>query len=283
MKEWGLAIEGGGIRGAYAAGVTDVLMENNLYASFCYGTSAGALIGANYTAHESGRTIDLMLNAMHNPKFASPINLWKKGNVFDFDWLFHRITNRFPFDEKTFHSSSTDFFAVSFNCLTGNPIYWNKNDPEFYAGLASSCSLPLYTTKPIFVHGTPCLDGGLCERVPFHQMLLEKRKNIVVIATRPRGFRYEKGISEKEKRAVERRYKDYPKLLEVETNNHFIYNQHMDELEHLEDSGRLIVVWPSKPLNISFFEFRKKKILPLYELGRSDCLALLDKIQKSIH
>lgn len=279
-KRWGLAIEGGGIRGAYAAGVIDALLENHLFADVCYGTSAGALVGSNYAAREEGRTIALMLKAMHNPRFASPLNLWLKGNVFDFSWLFYHATKRFPFDERTFHESSTDFFAVATHCETGKPIYWNKNDEEFYEGLAASCSLPLYTNKTIFVHGIPCLDGGVCERVPFHKMLLDGLENIVVVTTRPRGFRYD-GIKNDEK-SLQKRYKNYLNLLKANRDNYLIYNRHMEELERLEDEGRVIVVWPSRPLNISFFEFRKKKIMPLYELGKSDCYKLLDKIKKSI-
>lgn len=282
MGEWGLAIQGGGIRGAYAAGAVDVLMENELYASFCYGTSAGALVGANYSAHEKGRTLAIMLKAMHDSRFVSFGHFLRKGNFFDFSWLFHDATAIFPFHEERFLESSVDFFAVSTNCLTGEPVYWNKKDSCFYDGLASSCSLPMFTRRPIMVHDIPCLDGGIVERIPFHQMINDNVNPLLVIATRPKGFRYEEDVGGIEKSITKDRYKDYPVFVERAFHHHKRYNEHMEELERLESEGRVIVIWPSKAIDIGFFEWRKKKIMPLYELGKSDCKRLLDKIKKSV-
>ncbi len=281
MHKWGLAIQGGGIRGAYAAGAVDVLMEKGLYASLCYGTSAGALVGANYTAKEKGRTIEIMLKAMHDPRFVSFAHFLKKGNFFNFPWLFQDAKAIFPFNDEAFYNSETDFYAVSTNCLDGSPTYWNKKDEHFYDGLAASCSLPMFTKKPIMVNGLPCLDGGIVERIPYHKMLEDGVSKIVVICTRPRGFRYG-DIGSIEKTIVKDRYKKYPKFVECELKNHELFNEHMEELERLEEEGRVIVVWPSKSTDISFFERRGSKICPLYELGRKDCEELLDKIEKSI-
>ena len=278
----GIAIEGGGIRGVYAAGVVDALMENNIYPDVIYGTSAGALVGANYAAKQKGRTVKLMIKAFHSPSFISPLNYYLKGNVFNFDWLFNKATKYFPFAEDVFYNSEIDFYATSTDCNKGKPIYWNKKDKEFYKGLASSCSLPLYTKKPIYVHDVPCLDGGLCERIPFHKMLEDEVPNIIVIATRPKGFRYGK-VKESEIKKVNKKYIDYPNLLLLEKNNHDIFNAHMEELENLDSKNRVITIWPSKQLNIGFFELRKNKILAIYELGRNDAKTYLDKIKKTMH
>lgn len=282
MIKWGLAIQGGGIRGAYAAGAVDVLMERELYASFCYGTSAGALVGANYTAHEKGRTLELMLKGMKNPHFASPVQFLKRGNMFNFQWLFKDIQKDFPFNEKFFFHSDTDFYCVSTNCLTGKPVYFSKNDEEIYPALASSCSLPLYTRRPLLVHEVPCLDGGIVERIPFHKMLEDGVTRILVVATRQKGFRYG-DVSKLELDICRDRYKNYPQFVEAEIHNHALFNEHMDELEQLEKNGRVTVIWPSSPIDISFFEFREKKIFPLYELGKKDANAILDEFEQSLH
>ncbi len=281
MAEWGLAIQGGGIRAAYAAGAVDALMENGQFASICYGTSAGALIGANYSARELGRTLAIMLKAMHDPRFVSLGHFLTKGNFFDFSWLFHDATTLFPFNEERFFHSSTDFYAVSTNCVSGEAIYWSKNDERFYDGLASSCSLPMFTKKPIMVHNVPCLDGGIVERIPFHKLLKDNVNPLVVVTTHPKGFRYGE-ISPIEKSIVKDRFKEYPVFVKCALQNHILYNEHMKELERLEDDGRAIVVWPSKEIDIGFFEWRKKKIMPLYELGKKDCEQLLDKIKKTV-
>ncbi len=281
MPKWGLAIQGGGIRGAYAAGAVDALMDKGIYAPLCYGTSAGALVGANYAAKEKGRTIEIMLKAMHDPRFVSFAHFMKKGNFFNFPWLFAEAKSIFPFNDDIFWNSEVDFYAVSTNCLNGTPVYWNKKDEHFYDGLAASCSLPMFTKKPIVVNGLPCLDGGIVERIPYHKMLEGGVEKIVVISTRPRGFRYG-DVGNLEKTIVKDRYKKYPVFIECELKNHEVFNAHMDELERLEDEGRALVVWPSESTDINFFERRGSKIFPLYELGKKDCEALLDKIVKTI-
>ena len=44
----GLILEGGGMRGAYTAGVLDVLAENNIFLSNIYAVSAGACNALSY-------------------------------------------------------------------------------------------------------------------------------------------------------------------------------------------------------------------------------------------
>ena len=36
MKDIGLVVEGGGMRGVYTAGVLDFFMEKNIYFNYCY-------------------------------------------------------------------------------------------------------------------------------------------------------------------------------------------------------------------------------------------------------
>ncbi|HOH67784.1 MAG TPA: patatin-like phospholipase family protein, partial [Bacilli bacterium] len=44
IKKVALVLQGGAVRGAFTAGVLDVLMENDLYFQYVIGVSAGAII-----------------------------------------------------------------------------------------------------------------------------------------------------------------------------------------------------------------------------------------------
>ena len=46
----GIVVEGGGMRGIYAAGVLDVLLENGIKADGLVGVSAGAIHGCSFVA-----------------------------------------------------------------------------------------------------------------------------------------------------------------------------------------------------------------------------------------
>ena len=52
-----LALEGGGMRGLYTAGVLDSFLENNIDVAVIYGVSAGVLFGVNYVTEQKGRTL----------------------------------------------------------------------------------------------------------------------------------------------------------------------------------------------------------------------------------
>ena len=55
--KYGLVMEGGAMRGLFTAGVTDILLENNINFDGACGVSAGAAFGCNYKSRQAGRVI----------------------------------------------------------------------------------------------------------------------------------------------------------------------------------------------------------------------------------
>ena len=53
----GIVVEGGGMRGIYAAGVLDVLLEHGIKADGLVGVSAGAIHGCSFVAGQAWRSI----------------------------------------------------------------------------------------------------------------------------------------------------------------------------------------------------------------------------------
>ena len=65
----GLALEGGADRCAFTAGVVDVLMRHQFYASAASGTSAGAGCVLNYRSKQPGLFRQMMLMQNEKPYF----------------------------------------------------------------------------------------------------------------------------------------------------------------------------------------------------------------------
>ena len=57
MDSIGLILEGGGMRGAFTAGVLDYFLEKGLFFSHVYGVSAGACQACSYLCRQPGRGI----------------------------------------------------------------------------------------------------------------------------------------------------------------------------------------------------------------------------------
>lgn len=64
MKDTGLVLEGGGLRGVFTCGVLDCFMDHGIRFPFTVGVSAGACNGLSYMSGQRGRAkasnIDLM-------------------------------------------------------------------------------------------------------------------------------------------------------------------------------------------------------------------------------
>lgn len=272
MEKWALVVQGGGTRAAYAGGALEVLLKHHLYAPLAIGTSAGALLTADYTSRDEGRNYKILTEAMKDPSFARVGYFFsKKANFFNFDWLFKDLPLSLPFDLPTFIKSETDFYCCTTSLETGKACYFNKKDKNFFAALAASCSMPLYTRKPVMVDGHPYLDGGVVARIPYKKALEEGYSKIVVIATRERGFLYPNdGKEVSGESTLLSRFKDYPLFMKANHDSKHDFNEDYTKLQTLSDEGKIFLLAPSVTPSLGHASRSVKKIAELYHLGEKD-------------
>lgn len=281
-KKWALVVQGGAVRASYSAGALEMFLEKEMFADHIYGCSCGSLLAADYVSRDKGRNYRLMTEAMKNPKFISPIYYLAKGRIFNFEWLFVEAPMIMPFNLPEFFSSSTELSAVATNLISGQPSYFSdKRSPKIYDYLAASCSMPRLSRTPLMIDGVPYLDGGVVERVPYHEALRDGFDKIIVICSRPKDFRYEgkdESVSHHELAQMSGRFGKYLNFIEAYKNNKKVYNAHMDELDHLEEAGVVMTIRPKKAPDISSLETRTNKIKAVYDEGKEDAYELLPKI-----
>lgn len=280
MIEGGLVIQGGGARGAFAAGVLDVLQEQGFIFSKVYGTSAGALCGCNYRSGDIGRSHYVVTELMRDKKFVSAKNLILRGNLFNFHYLFHVIPQgKCPFNEKAFLESPIEFYACAI-CLESGQAEYLKigNDlKEAYAMVAASSSLPLFS-QPIKIGKKRYLDGGQVAPIPYTKPLKDGIEKIVVIVTRQAGY-IQPPVKEKTRRKALRKYKKYPEFVDTYIHGDDYFNAATKEIEELEASGRLFVIRPDIPPQVGIAETDKAKLEALYQQGRDACTCRLDALR----
>ena len=71
----GLVLEGGGVRGAYTAGVLDVLARENLHFSTVYAISAGACNALSFLSGQIGRNREIFAQYLPDKRYVSAGNL----------------------------------------------------------------------------------------------------------------------------------------------------------------------------------------------------------------
>lgn len=271
----GLAVQGGGTRGVFAAGILDVLQEQGISFPAVYGTSAGSLCLANFLSGDLGRSRYIICTLMGDPRFVSVRNRIFRGTVFDFDYLFYEIPkSESPFDFAAFNDNKTRFGIVTTSLEDGGmKVFYKGETPDPFKALAASSSLPLLS-RPVYVEGDPYLDGGPACSVPFAPGFSDGYEKMVVIATRPLGFR-KKGIKRLSARLAKSMYKQYPAFIKTYLHSPHIYNESMDELDRLEKEGKVFRLCPETASKVGVAEKDEKKLEALYAQGREVALKRL--------
>lgn len=268
MQKIGLILEGGGMRGAYTAGVLDFFMDKDIEFTACYGVSAGSVHACSYLSKQRGRAIRVGVDYLDDREYASAYNLIKTGNFFGTEMCYDRIPNELnPYDYEKFNDYKGDFYAVVTNCLTGQPEYLKITDLKRQIDyIRASCSLPLMA-EMVTIGGVPYLDGGISDSIPVRRSVRDGNTKNVIILTRDVSYRKKQNelLS-----VIKIKYSKYPNLVEAMTKRHKVYNMTLDYIKKQEEKGNVLVIRPSAPVKIGRLEKDKKKLSELYNQGYRD-------------
>ena len=272
----GLVLEGGGMRGIFTIGVLDNFMDRGIRFPYVIGVSAGACNAISYMSGQRGRAKFSNIDMMEKYHFIGFKHLLTKGNIMDFDLLFHKLPEEiYPYDYEALARCPERFEAVTTNCLTGKANYFEeKNNPKRVIDiLKASSSLP-YVCPISYVDGVPMLDGGITDSIPYERAVSQGFTNNVVVLTRNRGYRKPTHTS----KVPFFMYRKYPEAKEAIRMRNLMYNKQIELVEKLEDEGRLIVIRPEHRVEVDRMERDTNKMLALYHEGY-DCAAKIEFVK----
>ena len=274
-----LLLEGGSLRGLFTAGVLDTFMENDVYFPAVAGVSAGALNALNYVSHQPGRSASINLRYRHDGRYFGPKAALRGGSLFGLNFMLHDVKKEVPYDEDTYAHGGMRMIAVATNAETGKPAYFEKGktDFDFNEAVRASASLPL-ASAPVMLDGQPYLDGGCACPIALNWALEQGFEKIVVVTTREKGFR-KKQPGQRMVDLYDDFYGDKPLFLATMLTQEMRYNALMDQLDELEESGRVFCVRPQEPITIGRFEGDTEKLLALYNRGHREGREALAEMQ----
>ena len=261
----GLILEGGGMRGVFTCGVLDCLMDKDIRFPYTIGVSAGACNGLSYISRQRGRAKFSNIDLLKKYNYIGIKHLLKKGNIMDFDLLFHTFPEEIiPYDYEMLATTEQRFEMVTTSCKTGKACYYEetKNPERVIDIVKASSSLP-FVCPIAYVDGEPMLDGGIADSIPIMRARELGYDNNVVVLTRNKGYRK----TEKDMKYVSLFYKEYPAMQEAIRNRNKMYNEQISMIEAMEERGEIIIIRPLKPIEVDRMERDTKKLLALYEEG----------------
>lgn len=263
----GLILEGGGMRGVFTCGVLDCFMDKGIRFPYSIGVSAGACNGLSYISNQRGRAKYSNIDLLEKYNYIGIKHLLKKGNIMDFDLLFHTFPNEIlPYDYEKLANCKERYEMVTTSCHTGKACYYEeKYDANRVIDIVKASSSLPFVCPITYVDGEPMLDGGIADSIPILRARELGYDNNVVVLTRNKGYRK----SEKEMKTVSFFYKEYPAMQDAIRKRNKIYNQQISMVEELEAAGEIVVIRPERPIEVGRMERDTKKLLALYEEGYS--------------
>ena len=263
----GLVLEGGAMRGLYTMGVLDAMMDEGVHVDALVGVSAGALFGANLFSGQRSRALRYNKRFIGDKRYMSWHSLLTTGDFVNRDFAFYEITKvHDPFDEEAFERYGGEFYAAATNVLTGQAEYLRiDNVMEQMETLRATAALP-FVSRMVEIDGKRYLDGGVADSIPVRACMEMGHDKVILVLTQPASYR-KKPINPLAPKLF---YGRYPRLKEALLTRHERYNAQCDDVAELEKAGRIFVIRPAAPLDVSRFEKDPQKLQAVYDTGLAD-------------
>ncbi|MCF8094150.1 MAG: patatin family protein [Desulfobacteraceae bacterium] len=269
-----LVLEGGGMRGIFLVGVLQAFTERGYCPWQCIiGTSAGALIGTAYAASQIHLARDAFFSELLTGRFIRMSNIFRpEKHVLNLDWMVDNFVNghvdtlnigRLRNFSCPVLIAATSIYQHAFP----EPVYLSTKKDYIPAALKASAAIPFFYRNFIPYKNELLMDGSVCDPIPYKKALELgfSEKDILVVTTRPRGYRKHRE-SFWIKMLYESYYNEdqYRYLLKSLDNHCGRYNQLLDELDH---NPCIDVIYPPEDFKVKRLTRNEEKILEGFEHG----------------
>lgn len=276
MYKSGLVLEGGGNRAVYTSGVLDAFLEEGIEFPYVVGVSAGSCNGTSFIGKCKGRQHDIIIKHTNDKRYMGVSSLVKGTGFLNLDWIFGELAyDILPLDHEAFEASGTTLCVCATNAETGKAEYfYPKGFREGCEELKASCAMP-GVTSGVKIGGVTYFDGGLVDSIPLKKAVDDGCKKTVVILTQHKGY-----IKEAVSPRTSRMFRKHPKIAELITVRHDMYNDQLRFVEEQREKGLAYVIQPSTPLGVSSLEKDTSKLEAIYQLGYSQGKEHAEKVKE---
>lgn len=270
-----LVVEGGAMRGIFAAGVLDSFLEHN-YQPFwrAYGVSAGATNLIGYLAGDHGRNREIITGHACRPEFID----WKRfaagGHLCDVRWLWHQSFNDIPLSLENYLSGTTELWATTTSARTGEAHYFRVDEGNIHDVFTASCAIPIAYRDYPMVNGEPMTDGGVADAIPAIRAYEDGARDITVVLSRPPGYRKK---PPKFAFVPKRLFRTYPALANASLRRAERYNATLSFIENPPPDCTIRVIVPPAEFAVGRLTRKPELLEQGYQEGHQAGLDYLDR------
>lgn len=264
-RQTALVVEGGAMRGIFAAGVLDAFLAQGRTAfDHCIGVSAGAVNLAAFLAGQRGRNHSVITDYSCRPEFISLARFVRGGHWLDLDWLWEITIRECRLDLARFAANPVPLTVVATRVSDGQAAYLKGNAAELEQQIKASCSVPLVYRDFVRIGGEAMTDGGVADSIPVRHAYEQGARDITVVLSRPLGYR---------KRAPRlpalHRYllRQTPALARASLSRHQSYNDAIDFIRQPPVDCRIRLIHPPAGFRVGRMTTDKGRLEQGYQMG----------------
>lgn len=273
IDDTALVFEGGGMRGAFTAGIVATLIEEGIDFPHVSGISAGSSNTVNYVSRDAKRAHDTFTTVADSPEFGG-FRHWIEGRgMFNVNYLYDEIAQPdgdAPLDLDTFLANPAEVRIGAFNATRGEEVWFTKDDmrtvEEVGRCVRASSTLPIIMPT-VTIDGDTYVDGALGPNggIPLDAPMRDGYRKFFVVLTRPRDFvktPTKPGVCS----ALRLAFPRLPSIAEAVARRTVAYNAARRKLFQLEEQGRALIVTPGD-LGIDKMEMNVDRLEDAYDAG----------------
>ena len=273
IDDTALVFEGGGMRGAFTAGIVATLIEEGIDFPHVSGISAGSSNTVNYVSRDAKRAHDTFTTVADSPEFGG-FRHWIEGRgMFNVDYLYDEIAQPdgdAPLDLDTFLTNPAEVRIGAFNATRGEEVWFTKDDmrtvEEVGRCVRASSTLPIIMPT-VTIDGDTYVDGALGPNggIPLDAPMRDGYRKFFVVLTRPRDCvktPTKPGVCS----ALRLAFPRLPSIAEAVARRTVAYNAARRKLFQLEEQGRALIVTPGD-LGIDKMEMNVDRLEDAYDAG----------------
>ena len=273
-----LVLEGGGLRGAYTAGVCSWLIENGIEFDLNVGISSGALFSICTGLKDVKMLHDCATTYSISPRNAGINAFIHELQPVGYDYLFNVVL---PIKVSlTPERIQTIKPLVEYGVydLKEEDVVWKTQYDlkEDLMWLKAACVLPI-AGRNVKIGKKLYMDAGVRTMVPVDQALTHGVDKLFIVTTKPENF-VRKDNAPLTQFLLDVLYHKYKKLLKEFRDRREVYYREMGQVADLVKQGKAIHMRPSKDSGAKRFSATYEQVDELYELGKADCEARKEEI-----
>lgn len=277
MEKVSLVLEGGGMRGAYTAGVLSWFIDQDLHFDYIVGISSGALYGSMFAL---GKKDTLKLSSIDVATHWRNVGLGPilfERTLVGYDYMFDTVTKEMDYPLESINKISGDIDIGVYDIAEEKTIWVNQDDvakhPDY---VKAACTLPI-VGKAVKIEGKKYMDGGITTMIPLDKSIEKQCTKHIVVTTKSADYvRKDQGFLEKH--LLRFVYRKSPKLIEGFESRKDVYYHERAKIDELVDRGEAVYLYPSREVGVSRFGGDRDKFEDLFNLAYEDCERRKDEI-----